>query len=454
MSSREKLSSRLGFLMLSAGCAIGLGNIWRFPFITGMYGGALFVLIYLVCLVLLGIPIMTMEFAVGRGAGFSAAKAFHVLEKPGTKWHGFSYAAMFGNYLLMFFYTTVSGWMLAYLVKIAKGDLAGLSPDAIGDAFGAHITNPGVLTFWMVLVCLIGFGVCAGGLVASVEKVGKVMMTALFVVVGILAIRSITLPGAGEGVAFLLKPSLDGIRQHGFGRVVYAAMGQAFFTLSLGIGSMTIFGSYINKDKALLGEAVTVTALDTAAAIGAGLVIFPACFAYGVNPGAGPGLIFVTLPIIFNNMPLGQLWGALFFIFMVFAAMSTVIAVFENLIAFVMELTGFSRVKACIINFVIVVLFSLPCALSFSVLSGFTLFGGVLDTEDFILSNNLLPIGALVYCLFCVSKMGWGWDNFIKESNTGSGLQLPSWLRPYLSYIAPAVIVIIFIVGYIDIFGK
>jgi NSS family neurotransmitter:Na+ symporter len=452
--SREKLSSRMGFILLSAGCAIGLGNIWRFPFITGMYGGALFVLIYLVCLIILGIPIMTMEFAVGRSAALSAAKAFHTLEKPGAKWHNFSYAAMFGNYLLMFFYTTVSGWMLAYLVKIAKGDLAGLSPDQVGGAFGAHISNPGVLTMWMIIVCLLGFGICAAGLVNGVERIGKVMMLGLFVIVGILAIRSITLPGAGEGVAFLLKPSMDGIKQHGFGRVVYAAMGQAFFTLSLGIGSMTIFGSYINKERGLFGEAITVTLLDTSAAIGAGLVIFPACFAYGVNPGAGPGLIFVTLPNIFNNMPLGQLWGTLFFVFMVFAAMSTVIAVFENLIAFLMELTGMSRIKACVINFFIVVIFSLPCALSFSVLSGFTLMGGVLDVEDFILSNNLLPLGALVYCLFCTSKMGWGFDNFLTETNTGAGMAFPKALKPYVSYVIPVIIVIIFIVGYIDIFGK
>jgi NSS family neurotransmitter:Na+ symporter len=344
--------------------------------------------------------------------------------------------------------------MFAYLLKIAKGDLAGLSPDEIGGTFGAHISNPGALTAWMIVVCVLGFGICAVGLVSGVERISKVMMSGLFIIVGILAIRAISLPGGGEGIAFLLKPNLDGIRQHGLGRVVYAAMGQAFFTLSLGIGSMTIFGSYINKDRALMGEAITVTILDTSAAIGAGLVIFPACFAYGVHPGAGPGLIFVTLPIIFNNMPLGQLWGTLFFVFMVFAAMSTIIAVFENLIAYVMELTGASRVKACIINFFIVVIFSLPCALSFSVLSGFTLLGGVLDVEDFILSNNLLPLGALIYCLFCTSKMGWGFDNFLQETNTGTGTIFPKAIKPYVSYVIPVIIVIIFIMGYVDIFGK
>jgi len=454
--AREKLASRLGFIMLSAGCAIGLGNVWRFPFITGMYGGALFVLIYLVCLVVLGIPIMTMEFSVGRGSALSAAKGFHALEKPGTKWHVFSWPAMFGNYLLMFFYTVVSGWMFAYLFKTAKGDFVGLSPDDIGGAFGGFISNPGELVIWMIVVCVLGFAICAGGLVKSVEKVGKVMMTGLFIVVAILVIRAVTLPGAGAGLAFLLKPNLDGIRQHGLGRVVYAAMGQAFFTLSLGIGSMQIFGSYIGKEKALLGEAVTVTIFDTAAALLAGLVIFPACFAYGVNPGAGPGLIFVTLPNIFNNMPLGQFWGSLFFVFMVFAAMSTIIAVFENIIAFAMELTGCSRVKACIVNFFIVVVFSLPCALGFSVLSGFNPMGEgsvVLDLEDFILSNNLLPLGALIYCLFCVYKSGWGWDKFIAEANTGSGIKFPTALKPYFAYIVPIIIVIIFIMGYIDIFG-
>jgi len=452
--AREKLSSRLGFILLSAGCAIGLGNIWRFPFITGMYGGALFVLIYLVCLVILGIPIMTMEFAVGRGANLSAAKAFQTLEKPGAKWHGFSWVAMFGNYLLMFFYTTVSGWMLAYFFKTAEGTFSGLSPDEIGGAFGGFISNPGAAVVWMIAVCAIGFAVCAGGLVASVEKVGKFMMTGLFIIVGILAIRSITLPGAGAGLAFLLKPNLDGIRQHGLGRVIYAAMGQAFFTLSLGIGSMQIFGSYINKDRALFGEAVTVTILDTAAALLAGLVIFPACFAFGQNPGAGPGLIFVTLPNIFNSMPLGQFWGTLFFVFMVFAAMSTVIAVFENIIAFAMELTGCSRGRACLVNFFIVVAFSLFCALSFGVLSGFTLMGGVLDLEDFILSNNLLPLGALIYCLFCANKMGWGWDNFLNEANTGKGPKFPAVLKPYVAFVIPVIIVIIFVMGYIDIFGK
>jgi len=454
--SREKLSSRMGFIMLAAGSAIGLGNIWRFPYITGQYGGAIFVLIYLVFLVIFGIPVMTMEFAVGRASALSSAKSFHTLEKPGTKWHIFSYPAMFGNYLLMFFYTTVSGWLVAYLVKTARADFTGMSQDQIGAMFGAHLESPGVLVGWMVFVCVLGFGLCAFGLVKGVERVTKVMMSALFVIVFILAIRAITLPGGLKGVAFLLKPNLDGIRTHGLGRVVYAAMGQSFFTLSLGIGSQQIFGSYIGKDRALMGEAISITLLDTIAALGAGLVIFPACFAYGVNPGAGAGLLLVTLPNIFNNMPLGQLWGTLFFIFLIFAAMSTVIATFENLIAYMIDKLGWSRLKACIINFFIVVIFSLPCALGFSVLAGWEPMGPgtvVLDLEDFILSNNLLPLGALIFCLFCTLKSAWGWDKFIGEANTGTGPKFPVWLKPYVNYVIPILILVIFIVGYIDIFG-
>jgi len=453
-SNREKLSSRMGFILLSAGCAIGLGNVWRFPFITGQYGGALFVLIYLGFLVIFGLPIMTMEFAVGRGSGKSAARSFHQLEKPGTKWHLFSWAAMAGNYLLMMFYTTVSGWMISYMVKMARGQFTGLSPEQVGDAFGAHLGNPAALVAWMIVVCILGFGICSGGLVKSVEKITKVMMTGLFVILVILVIRSVTLPGASAGLAFYLKPNLNAIREHGLGEVLYAALGQSFFTLSLGVGSMAIFGSYINREKRLFGESVTVTALDTLAALMAGLVIFPACSAFSVNPGGGPGLIFVTLPNIFNVMPLGRLWGTLFFLFMSFAAMSTVVAVFENIVAFAMDSTGCSRAKSSIINLFAMIILSLPCALSFSVLSGFTLLGGVLDFEDFILSNNLLPLGGLAYVLFCVSKLGWGWDNFIKEADTGNGVGFPKSLRFYFTWILPLIILVIFIIGYINIFGK
>jgi NSS family neurotransmitter:Na+ symporter len=368
-------------------------------------------------------------------------------------WQRFSYAAIFGNYLLMFFYTTVSGWMLAYLVKISRGSLTGLSPDQIGAEFGSFISDPAAIVGWMILVCVLGFGICSRGLASGVERSVKIMMPVLFIVLGILAIRSITFPGAGEGLKFYLAPSLSGIREHGLGRVIFAAMSQSFFTLSLGIGSMTIFGSYVNKDRGLFGEALTVTALSTCTALISGLVIFPLCFAQGINPGSDPGLVFVTMPVVFNSMPLGQLWGVLFFTFMVLAALSTVIAVFENLIAFVMELSGISRGKACLINFFVVVLFSLPCALGFSVLSGITLMGGVLDMEDFILSHNLLPLGAIIYCLFVTHKSGWGWDNFLKETNSGTGPKFPAWLKSYVAYGIPLIAAIIFVMGYIDIFG-
>ena len=445
----------MGFLMLAAGCAIGLGNVWRFPFIAGLYGGALFVLIYLVFLVIFGIPVMAMEFSVGRGSGKSAARSFHVLQPKGAKWHLFSWAAMGGNYLLMMFYTTVSGWMLAYMVKMIKGDFAGMNPGEVGAAFGAHVSNPGALIGWMIAVCVLGFGICAGGLVRSVEKVTKFMMSGLFVLLIILAIRSVTLPGASAGLSFYLKPNLGAIQEHGLGTVIFAALGQAFFTLSLGVGSMAIFGSYINKEKRLFGEAITVTALDTLAAFMAGLVIFPAVFAFGGEPGGGPGLIFVTLPNIFNSMPLGRLWGTLFFVFMSFAAMSTVVAVFENIVAFAMDITGCKRVKSVAINFFVMIVLSLPCALGFNVLENFAPMGPgtiVLDLEDFILSNNLLPIGGLIYVLFCVSKLGWGWDNFIKEADTGNGIRFPSALRMYFTWVLPLIIIAIFVFGYIDFF--
>jgi NSS family neurotransmitter:Na+ symporter len=454
---REKLSSRMGFILLSAGCAVGLGNVWRFPFITGLYGGALFVLIYLVFLVIFGIPVMTMEFSVGRGSAKSAARSFHVLEPKGTKWHLFSWVAMAGNYLLMMFYTTVSGWMIAYIFKIAKGDFVGLSPGEVGAAFGGFTENPKAMVGWMLVACVLGFGVCAGGLVKSVEKVAKVMMIALFGLLAILIVRSVTLPGASAGLSFYLKPNLGAIREHGLFTVVFAAMGQAFFTLSLGVGSMAIFGSYINKEKRLGGEALTVTILDTAVALMAGFVIFPAVFAFNMEPAAGPGLIFVTLPNIFNNMMWGRFWGALFFLFMTFAAMSTVIAVFENIVAFAMDITGCSRKKSVLINFFVMIVLSLPCALGFNVLSGFNPMGEgsvVLDLEDFILSNNLLPLGALVYVLFSVSKKGWGWNNFLKEADTGTGMRFPAKLKYYFVWGLPLLLIVFYICGYITMFMK
>jgi len=454
-NKRERLSSRLGFILLSAGCAIGLGNVWRFPFIAGLYGGAIFVLIYLVCLVIFGIPVMTMEFSVGRASGKSAARSFHVLEKPGSKWHLFSWAAMAGNYILMMFYTTVSGWMIAYMVKIAKGDFVGLGPAEVGGAFGAFVSDPSQMVIGMIVVCILGFGICAGGLVNSVEKVAKVMMLGLFVIITILAVRVVTLPGAGAGLEFYLKPNLNAIREHGIFTVIFAAMGQAFFTLSLGVGSMAIFGSYIGKEKKLGGEAITVTIVDTAAALMSGFVVIPACFAFNLDPTGGPGLIFATLPNVFNGMAGGRIWGTLFFLFMTFAAMSTVIAVFENIIAFAMDITGCSRKKSTIINFFAMIVLSLPCALGFNLLSGFEPMGPgsvVLDLEDFILSNNLLPLGALCYALFCISKKGWGFDNFIKEANTGTGITFPAKLKYYFVWGLPLLLIAFYICGYINMF--
>ena len=406
---REKFSSRLGFLLISAGCAIGLGNVWRFPYITGQYGGAAFVLIYLFFLLILGLPIMVMEFSVGRASQKSAARSFDVLEPKGTKWHLHKYTAMAGNYLLMMFYTTVCGWMVIYFFKMAGGEFAGKNPEQVGEVFNSMLANPLLLCVGMVAVVLIGFGICALGLQNGVEKITKLMMSGLFVVILILVVRSVTLPGAGEGLRFYLMPDFGKIVDEGLSRVVFAAMGQAFFTLSIGIGSMAIFGSYIGKDRSLTGESINVTLLDTFIALMAGLVIFPACSAFGVPQAQGPGLVFVTLPNVFNEMPAGRFFGALFFIFMSFAALSTVIAVFENLVSFGMDLWGWSRRKAVLVNILLVTLLSLPCALGFNVWSGVQPLGAgstIQDLEDFIVSNNLLPLGSLVYLTFCTSKHG------------------------------------------------
>jgi NSS family neurotransmitter:Na+ symporter len=455
--TRERLGSRLGFILLSAGCAIGLGNVWRFPYVTGVYGGATFVLIYIISLVIFGIPIMTMEFGVGRGSQQSAAKSFHVLEPGGTKWHIYSWFAMAGNYLLMMFYTTISGWILAYFFKTLKGDFVGVTPEGVGEQFGAMVSSPGMNVFWMFVICIIGMAICLGGVQKGVERITKAMMLALLAVMIILAIHSIVLPGAGRGLEFYLMPSLEGIRQHGLWTVIYNAMSQSFFTLSLGIGSMAIFGSYIKKDRRLFGEAISVTVLDTLVAITAGLIIFPACFSYGVDAGAGPTLIFITLPNIFARMPGGQIWGALFFIFMVFASLSTVVTVFENIVAFGMDLGGWTRKKSVLINIIALPLLSLPCALGFNIWSGFEPFGpgtGVLDLEDFIVSNNLLPLGSMVYLFFCLYKKGWGWDNFVAEVDSGKGYSFPVKFKVYFKYFLPLIVLIVFIMGYIEFFGK
>lgn len=455
LEKREQFSSRLGFLLISAGCAIGLGNVWRFPYVTGQNGGAAFVLIYLLFLVILGVPIMVMEYSVGRASRKSVAASFRALEPVGSKWHLFSYFAMAGNYLLMMFYTTIGGWMLAYFVKMLRGEFTGLSAAEVSDVFSSLTAKPLTMTFWMVLAVLIGFGVCSLGLQKGVEKITKVMMSCLLLIMGLLVVRAVTLPGAAEGLKFYLLPDFRRVAEQGVSNVIFAAMGQAFFTLSIGIGSMAIFGSYIGRDRSLLGESVSVAALDTLVALVAGLIIFPSCFAFGVNPGEGPGLVFVTLPNIFNAMAGGRIWGALFFLFLSFAALSTIIAVFENIVSFGMDLWGWSRKKTVLVNIFVVILLSLPCVLGFNLFKDFHPLGGtsnILDLEDFLVSNNLLPLGSLVYLLFCVTRYGWGWDNFIEEANAGRGIKFPRRIRGYLTFVLPLIVLFIFIQGYITKF--
>ncbi len=455
MNEREKFSSRLGFILISAGCAIGLGNVWRFPYITGLYGGAAFVLIYLFFLIIFGLPIMAMEFSVGRASRKSVATSFKELEPKGTKWHIFSYFAMAGNYLLMMFYTTVAGWMLAYFVKTVKGDFSGATPQQVEATFGAIVSQPIEMMFWMFIAVVIGFGICSLGLQKGVEKITKIMMSSLFVVMLILVIRSVTLPGASEGLKFYLMPDFGKMVESGVFEVIFAAMGQAFFTLSIGIGSMAIFGSYIDKERSLMGESISILCLDTTVAILAGLIIFPACFSFGVNPDSGPNLVFVTLPNIFNAMAGGRIWGSLFFMFMSFAALSTVVAVFENILSFAMDLWGWSRKKAVWVNAVVIVILSIPCVLGFNLWSGWQPLGAgsnIMDLEDFVVSNNLLPIGSLVYLFFCVSRYGWGWDNFMDEVNAGKGMRFPKWIRVYVTYILPILIIFMFVQGYISKF--
>ena len=457
MKERETFASRLGFVLISAGCAIGLGNVWRFPFIVGQYGGAAFVLIYLFFLFVMGLPIMAMEFAVGRASRKSIAVSFHALEPAGSKWHWYSLFGMAGNYMLMMFYTTVAGWMLIYFAKMASGTFTGLDAAGVEAVFGGMLARPGLMLAGMVLVVLLCMGICSRGLQNGVERITKYMMLALLFLLFALAVRSVTLPGAGEGLAFYLKPDFSKLAEDAsgafsfarLGEVVFAAMGQAFFTLSLGIGAMAIFGSYIGKERRLLGEALNVTLLDTFVAFVSGLVIFPAAFAFGITPDAGPSLIFVTLPNVFNAMPGGRLWGALFFIFLSFAALSTVIAVFENILSCCMDRWGWSRRRAAAVNLVLIFVLSLPCLLGFNLLSDVQIMGGgIMDFEDFILSNNLLPLGSLIYLLFCVSKRGWGWENFLREANAGEGLRFPSAILWYAKWVLPFVVLLIFVMGY------
>ena len=448
---RENFRSRLGFLLVSAGCAIGIGNVWKFPFITGQYGGGVFVLFYLVFLVIMGAPVLMMELAVGRGSRKSAVGGYKALEPKGSVWHIHGWVAIIGCYLLMMYYTTVSGWMLNYAVKFATGAFEGMAPDSAGNVFGAMLSSPAQMLIFMAITVVGGILVCSFSLQKGVENITKIMMTGLLILIVILAIHSMTLSGAKDGLKFYLLPDFGRAIQAGLWKVATAAMNQSFFTLSLGIASMEIFGSYMSKDHSLAGESLRICVLDTFVAIVAGLIIFPACFSYGVDTAQGPALIFMTLPQVFLNMQGGRIWGTLFFIFMTFASFSTVIAVFENLIAAGMDNFGWSRKKSAFINLFILLLTSVPCALGYNVLSNVHLIGprDILDSEDFIVSNLLLPIGALIYLLFCVTRFGWGYENFLKEANTGEGPKLSAKLRPYFLYVLPVLILIIFIGGLI-----
>lgn len=458
---RERFGSRLGFILVSAGCAIGLGNVWRFPYITGEYGGAAFVVLYLIFLVIFALPVLVMEFAAGRASQRSIARSYDELEPEGRKWHRFKWVGLAGNYLLMMFYTVVAGWMLAFMVKSAMGEFNGASTEHVASVFGQLLADPVQMTIYMLIIVAIGVITTRAGVKNGVERVTKVMMVALFVVLVALCVRAVTLPGAEEGLEFYLMPDFGKLfagntpaeQWATFGDAVYAALGQAFFTVSVGMGSMAIFGSYIGKDRRLTGEAVRVGVLDTLVALMAGLVIFPSCFAFGVEPASGPSLVFITLPIVFNAMPLGQLWGTLFFLFMSFAALSTVIAVFETIMAFSMDQWGVRREKACLVNGALIALLSIPCVLGFNVLSGVAIpgIGDIQSIEDFLVSNNILPLGGLFLVMFVTSKRGWGWKNFLAEADTGEGLRFPAWSYRYMRYVLPVGIVIIFVLGYAPI---
>ena len=451
---REHFSSRLGFLLLSAGCAIGIGNVWKFPWMAGQYGGGAFVLTYLVFLLILGVPTLTIEFAMGRASQKSPLKMYQQL-RPGTGWHFHGYVCLLGNVMLMMFYTTVAGWMLQYFVDTAAGRFAGLDTAGVEAMFGTMLASPGKMTLFMGIVVASGFLVISFGIQKGLEKITKPMMLLLISMMLVLAGHSLTLKGGAEGFAFYLLPDLNRVREIGFGNVLVGAMNQAFFTLSLGIGAMAIFGSYIDKSHSLAGESVRVCILDTAVALCAGLIIFPACSAYGVPVNQGPALIFMTLPNVFNNLPLGRFWGSLFFLFMTFAAYSTVLAVFENIASCVMELTGWNRKKTCLVCGAALFVLGLPCLLGYNVLSNVHPIPGhdILDTEDFIVSNLLLPGGSVLFILFCTTRYGWGWDNFLAEANEGQGLKLARWLRPYMTYVLPVIVAVILVAGLVSFFS-
>lgn len=453
---RESLGSRLGFILLSAGCAIGIGNVWKFPYMVGQNGGGIFVLIYLFFLLIMGVPVMTMEFSLGRASRKSPAALYQQLEKPGQKWHIHGYIAVAGNYILMMFYTVVAGWMLKYFVSSASGGFDGLDTAQVETRFNDMMADPGSMVLYTFAVIILGFIICSFGLKNGIEKITKYMMLSLLFILVALAVNSIFLPGGAEGLSFYLKPDLNRIKSVGVWNVIVSAMNQAFFTLSLGMGAMAIFGSYIDKKRSLLGESVRVAALDTFVAIASGLVIFPACSAYGVPADSGPDLIFITLPNIFNHLPFGRVWGSLFFVFLSFAALSTVLAVFEGIIACTMDLFGWSRKKASFINALLMLVLCLPCVFGFNVLSGFAPFGGettIMDLEDFAVSNVILPLGSLCYVLFCVSRYGWGWKNFVNEANTGKGAKMAAWMRPYVTYVLPVIILVLFVGGMISFFS-
>ena len=452
---RETFGSRLGFILVSAGCAVGIGNVWKFPYMCGQFGGAAFILIYLVFLLIMGIPVMVCEFGVGRASRHSVAAAYETLEPQGTKWHITKWIGIIGCYFLMMFYTTVGGWMLYYCVRSFSGDFVGADMETVSAGFSDMLGNMPLMTFWTILICIIGFGVCAFGIQKGIEKVSKFMMTALLLIMIVLAIHSVMMKGAGAGIRFYLIPDFRQMEEIGIGNVIFGAMSQAFFTLSIGIGAMLIFGSYMEKDQRLFGEAVNITVLDTIVALMAGFIIIPACFAYGIEPGAGPSLIFITIPNIFAQVAGGRVWGGLFFLFLSFAAFTTLVAVFENIISFDMDLFGWSRKKSTLVSLILIIILSMPCVMGFNVLAGFTPLGEgstIMDLEDFIVSNNLLPLGSLGYVLFCTKKNGWGWNHFLEEINQGEGWKFPSGIKGYMSYGLPLLIIIIYLKGYYDKF--
>ena len=456
MENREKFASRLGFILVSAGCAIGIGNVWKFPYMCGMYGGAAFIVMYLIFLAILGLPILVCEFSVGRGSGLGMGKAFDKLEPKGSKWHNLKWISVLGSFLLMMFYTMVGGWVIYYAYLEAAGKLSGLDADGVAGVFSNMLSQPQTMMLWTVIAIVISFAVCIMGLKNGVEKVTKVMMIFLIILMFALAVNSLFLKNASAGIKFYLVPDFTAVKKNGLGTTIFAAMSQAFFTLSLGIGAMEIFGSYLDKKKRITGEAINIICLDTLVALMAGFIIIPACFSFGVQPDSGPSLLFITLPNLFNNMKGGRLWGTLFFIFMSFAALSTIIAVFENIIAMFMDMLGCSRKKSVGINFVLITLLSMPAVLGFNLLSNVQPLGegtGIMDMEDFLVSSNLLPLGSLVFLMFCVRKNGWGFENFIKEANEGEGVKYPKWLRAYMQYVLPIIVTVIYLKGYYDTFA-